>query len=81
MTNKTKNLTSMDNNILTDMEQRPTNSTSILKSYGHVLIGRDIQYSLFDENSAIIYSTGLKTPLIELRDEEWQDIKNGKPSL
>ena len=50
---------------------------STLQSYGHVLDGRDIQYSLFDEKSVIIYSTGSKTPLIELQDEEWQDIKNG----
>ena len=41
------------------------------------LNGRDIQYSLFDEKSAIIYSTGLKTPLIELNEEEWQHLKNG----
>ena len=52
--------------------------TRILKSYGQVLNGRDIQYSLFDENSAIIYSTGIKTPLISLSEEEWHDIKNGE---
>ena len=52
--------------------------TRFCKSYGHVLNGRDIQYSLFDENSAIIYSTGIKTPLIELSEEEWHNIKNGQ---
>ena len=74
---KTEELVTYGQNILADMERNQLNSTSILKSYGHILDGRDIQYSLFNENSIITYSTGQKTPLIELRDEEWQDIKNG----
>ena len=74
---KTEELVTYGQNILTDMERNQLNSNSILKSYGHILDGRDIQYSLFNENSIITYSTGQKTPLIELRDEEWQNIKNG----
>src|SRR5690606_7466573 len=58
-------------------ERDRPNSNRILQSYGHVLNGRDIQYSLFDENSAIIYSTGLKTPLVELNEKEWNLITNG----
>ena len=64
-------------NILTDMERNQLSSTTILQSYGHILDGRDIQYSLFQRKLIITYSTGQNTPLIELRDEEWQDIKNG----
>ncbi|WP_329958814.1 HAMP domain-containing sensor histidine kinase [Sporosarcina sp. G11-34] len=75
--NKTEELTTYGANILNDIEQDQRNSTRTLQEYGHVLNGRDIQYSLFDENSAIIYSTGLKTPLIELSEEEWQHLKNG----
>ena len=63
--NKTEELATYGQSILRDIEQDQRNSDRILKSYGQVLNGRDIQYSLFDENSAIIYSTGLKTPLIE----------------
>ncbi len=74
---KTEELVTYGKNILSDMERNQFNSSSILKSYGHILDGRDIQYSLFNENSVITYSTGQKTPLIELRDEEWQNIKSG----
>jgi signal transduction histidine kinase len=74
---KTEELVTYGQNILADTERNQLNSSSILKSYGHILDGRDIQYSLFNENSVITYSTGQKTPLIELRDEEWQNIKNG----
>lgn len=76
-TNKTDELATYGQTILRDIDRNPRNSTSILQSYGHVLDGRDIQYSLFDERSAIIYSTGLKTPLIELNEDEWHDIKSG----
>ncbi len=75
--NKTDELATYGQTILRDIDRNPRNSTSILQSYGHVLDGRDIQYSLFDERSAIIYSTGLKTPLIELNEDEWHDIKSG----
>ena len=74
---KTEELVTYGKNILADTERNQFNSSSILKSYGHILDGRNIQYSLFNENSIITYSTGQKTPLIELRDEEWQDIKSG----
>lgn len=76
--NKTEELASYGQSILTDIEQDQRNSRSVLKSYGYVLESRDIQYSLFDEKSAIIYSTGLKTPLIELNEEEWRELQNGK---
>lgn len=75
--NKTEELTLYGKEILRDIERDRPNSNRILQSYGHVLNGRDIQYSLFDENSAIIYSTGLKTPLVELNEKEWNLITNG----
>ncbi|CAM3239797.1 HAMP domain-containing sensor histidine kinase [Filibacter tadaridae] len=75
--NKTEELTTYGRNILKDIERDQRNSNALLKSYGHVLDGHHIQYSLFDEKSVIIYSTGLKTPLIELNEEEWDDIKHG----
>lgn len=77
--NKTEELQTYGQSILRDIQQDQRSSDRILKSYGQVLNGRDIQYSLFDENSAIIYSTGIKTPLISLSEKEWHDIKNGQP--
>lgn len=75
--NKTEELITYGQHILTDLERDQRNSRQMLQQYGHVLDARDIQYSLFDARSKIIYSTGLKTPLIELQDEEWQSIQNG----
>lgn len=75
---KTEELVTYGYNILDDIERNQLTSNSILKQYGNVLNGRDIQYSLFNENSTVIYSTGLKTPFNGLKDEEWQEIKNGK---
>ena len=40
--------------------------------------GREIQYSLFDERSTIIYSMGDKGPKITLQDEEWSKITKGE---
>ena len=66
---KTEELVTYGSNILNDIERNQRNSNAVLRQYENVLDGRDIQYSLFNEKSAIIYSTGLKTPLIELQDE------------
>lgn len=76
--NKTEELANYGKALLRDIDQEQGSSRTLLKSYGHVLEGRDIQYSLFDEKSAIIYSTGLKTPLIELNAEEWAELQSGK---
>ncbi|MBE1553167.1 sensor histidine kinase [Sporosarcina limicola] len=75
--NKTEELATYGQAILRDIERDQLNSRRTLQSYGHVLDARDIQYSLFNEKSVIIYSTGLKTPLNELNAEEWANIKNG----
>ena len=74
---KTEELASYGQNILKDIEIDSRGSRNTLESYDHVLDGRDIQYILFDEKSAVIYSTGLKTPFIGLQDDEWQSIKEG----
>lgn len=77
--NKTEELSTYGQTILRDLDRNPRNSTNTLQAYEHVLNGRDIQYILFDQESAIIYSTELKAPVIGLlSEEEWQEIKNGK---
>jgi len=73
---KIDELTSYGENILKDLERNRGNSQQILSEYGRVLAGRDIQYSLFDQSSTIIYSIG-RTPIVELKDEEWNKIKQG----
>lgn len=75
---KTDELKTYGQAILTDLRQSTRGSNGILKTYGHVLDTRAIQYSLFDEHSSIVYSTGLKSPLIELNQEEWHALQNGQ---
>ncbi|KRG10940.1 histidine kinase [Virgibacillus soli] len=72
---KIDELTAYGKNVLADLEQN-YDSESILQEYGHVLAGRDIQYSLFDPSSAIIYSTG-RGARIKLEAEEWEKIRDG----
>lgn len=75
--NKAEELISYGQNILQDLERSQLGSQKVLGEYGRVLAGRDIEYSLFDEHSAIIYSMG-EGPVIQLRDKEWEQIQNGE---
>lgn len=74
---KTEELATYGENILIDITRNPRLSNSILHQYENVLGSRDIQYSLFNDRSEITYSTGLKTPLIELTEDEWKSIQSG----
>lgn len=74
-TNKAEELISFGNNILQDFQYSQNNGNQVLNSYRNVLAGRNIQYSLFDENREIIYPTG---GLITLRDKDWNKIRNGQ---
>ena len=75
---KTDELTQYGHSLLTDIDQNPKLSNETLQAFGQVLNSRDIQYSLFDEKSKIIYSTGLQTARIELNQTEWTQLKSGK---
>ncbi len=74
---KTEELAAYGNNILLDIARNPQLSNTTLHQYENVLEGRDIQYSLFNNRAEVTYSTGLKTPLMELTQEEWNSIQNG----
>lgn len=74
---KTEELATYGQQILQELSVAGRYSQTILHQYENVLENRDIQYSLFNERSEIIYSTLLKTPLIELTDQEWKSIQSG----
>lgn len=76
-TTKTDELTTYGTSILHDINNGQSNTRTTLQYYGQMLDARDVQYSLFDSKSSIIYSTGLNTPLIELSEAEWQRLKDG----
>lgn len=73
--NKVDELASYGNNILRELEINRQDSQQILQQYGRVLVGRDIQYSIFDENGTIVLSMGKSVPTIDLQD--WEKIKSG----
>lgn len=75
---KTDELARFGHSLLTDLDENPKPSNQTLQAFGQVLNSQDIDYSLFDEKSKIIYSTGVKTPLIELDSSEWEKLQNGK---
>src|SRR5690625_75791 len=76
--NKIDELTAYGESILTDLEKSEFHSQHVLREYGNVLTSRDIHFSLFDENSAIIYTVEGKRPNITLQDEEWKKITKGE---
>ncbi|GKV68484.1 sensor histidine kinase YclK [Sporosarcina sp. NCCP-2716] len=75
---KTDELTQYGQSLLEDLDSSRQPADATLRTFGQVLKSREIQYSLFDEQSKIIYSTGLKTPLIELDDKEWTKLQRGQ---
>ncbi len=76
--NKIDELKTYGQNMLYDLERSTGYSQQVLREYGSVLAGREIQYSLFDSKSAIIYTSGTGQPNITLQDEEWKLITEGK---
>lgn len=75
--NKIDELNQYGENILEDLQGvTPIRSYQILEQYGNVLAGRDIQFSLFDNQSAIFYSTG-RGAITTLERNEWQAIQQG----
>ncbi|MGM9921723.1 MAG: ATP-binding protein [Bhargavaea sp.] len=75
---KTDELVSYGRNLMVDLSEDPAQTRRILGEYGRVLEGQDIQFSLFDQDSAVIYSSGRPASLIKLRQEEWDKIRNGQ---
>lgn len=75
---KTDELVSYGRNLMGDLSEDPGQTRRILGEYGRVLEGRDIQFSLFNSGSAVVYSSGRPASLIKLRREEWDKIRNGQ---
>ncbi|AIE59214.1 sensor histidine kinase [Bacillus methanolicus] len=75
--NKAEELITYGENILMDLEQSRIGSEQILDEYEHVLAGRNIQFSLFDEN--LKTSIGGHRAEITLSKEEWNKILKGDP--
>jgi signal transduction histidine kinase len=77
--NKTEELISYGENILRDLDRGGERPDQVINQYARVLFGRDIQFSVFDENIQLLNPIRWRGPAIELTEEEWSQLTNGNP--
>jgi signal transduction histidine kinase len=77
--NKTEELISYGENILGDLDRGTEIPDQVINQYARVLFGRDIQFSVFDENIQLLNPIRWRGPAIELSEKEWSQLTNGKP--
>ncbi|WP_041964905.1 sensor histidine kinase [Mesobacillus selenatarsenatis] len=77
--NKTEELISYGENILRDLDRGSERPDQVINQYARVLFGRDIQFSVFDENIQLLNPIRWRGPAIELTESEWSQLTNGTP--
>jgi signal transduction histidine kinase len=77
--NKTEELISYGENIRRDLQRGNERADQVINQYARVLFGRDIQFSVFDENARLLNPIKWKGPAIELTESEWRLLTSGKP--
>lgn len=76
--NKTDELLSYGRNILRELESGNAPAEQVINQYANVLFGRDIQFSVFDENLNLVNPIRWRGPAVEFRENEWRKLQNGK---
>jgi signal transduction histidine kinase len=77
--NKTEELISYGENILGDLERGSERPEQVINQYARVLFGRDIQFSVFDQNVQLLNPIRWRGPAIEFTEKEWEKLTNGEP--
>lgn len=77
--NKTEELISYGENILRDLDRGSERPDQVINQYARVMFGRDIQFSVFDENIQLLNPIRWKGPAIEFTEKEWTKLTNGEP--
>jgi signal transduction histidine kinase len=77
--NKTEELISYGENILRDLDRGSERPDQVINQYARVLFGRDIQFSVFDENIQLLNPIRWRGPAIELTESEWSQLTKGTP--
>ncbi len=72
---KTDELISYGENILTDLERE--GPVQVINRYAEVLFGRNIQFSVFDENINLMNPIRWRGPAVQLTEEEWRSLRSG----
>lgn len=75
--NKTEELMTYGETILTNLTASEKPAQQLLQEYGSVLKNRPIHFSLFNEQSEIIYASDGKIPDIHLDDADWIEVTKG----
>ena len=77
--NKTEELISYGDNIRRDLQRGNERADQVINQYARVLFGRDIQFSVFDENARLLNPIKWRGPAIELTEKEWRQLTSGDP--
>ncbi|MBS8266097.1 sensor histidine kinase [Mesobacillus boroniphilus] len=77
--NKTEELISYGENILRDLDRGSERPDQVINQYARVLFGRDIQFSVFDENIQLLNPIRWRGPAIELTEKELSQLTKGTP--
>ncbi|MDR7240256.1 signal transduction histidine kinase [Neobacillus drentensis] len=76
--NKANELISYGKSILSDIEQTPQATESIINRYSSVLVTRKMSFSMFDQYGNL-YAVGKQGPAIRgLSDKDWDRISKGR---
>jgi signal transduction histidine kinase len=76
---KSKELLSYGKNILLALENNEFGPEKVIGQYEEVLSGRNINFSLFNQDGNILYPKGLLVPDVKLTDVALGKIKGGSP--
>ena len=77
--NKTDELISYGENIRRELERGNERPDQVINQYARVLFGRDIQFSVFDQNVQLLNPIRWRGPAIEFTEKEWTKLTNGEP--
>lgn len=77
--NKTEELISYGDNIRRDLQRGNERADQVINQYARVLFGRDIQFSVFDENARLLNPIKWRGSAIELTEKEWRQLTSGEP--
>lgn len=77
--NKVDELVSYGEDILLQLTEGMTSSSQIIEQYNRVLNGRNISFSIFDDEGNILFPSGRYVPDLRLADEVLEQIAKGQP--
>jgi len=75
---KTDELINYGENILLELQLGNNRPEQVITQYANVLFGRDIQFSVFDENIKLLNPIKWQGPPLVLTEKEWRRLQSGE---